>query len=366
MKIREAKYFNIVIKKIYPIPTKTINQITVILLVLSIFPGSNIRSGYSRHEFSRSICPNPSVSYYISARPSPFPMRNEIANIAFNHAKNPGMEFDVFSLEELLGFWSLEFDPCRHHRVEFYVMVLVSEGRGRHSIDFQEFEYERGTLITIRKDQFHKYYKGKVKGINLLFTEEFAVSYLDETSSRKVSELFNELIFRQHTQLESPVFEEVQGLIHQMRHEFEGKRDEYTSGIIRNLLQVVISKAHRARMAHIQVDIDDRNIQQFLSFQNKVQEACRTSRAVQYYADQLNVSPKTLYNITQKIIHKSPKAFIDEELMLQIKRLLLNSQLSVKEIAFQSGFEEPGNFSKFFKRLSGESPESFRHTHLHS
>ncbi len=293
-------------------------------------------------------------------------MTDEFANIPFNYDKNPGIDFDILLLEELTHFVSPTFNPWKHHRVEFYVLVLVTEGKGKHAIDFQEFNIRPGSVMTIRKDQFHQYFPQDTKGFNLLFTEDFVVSHLDEASSRQVSELFNELFFHQHTRLEPSLLNELVAHIHEMQHEFAEPRDAYSSGIIRNLLQVVISKLHRARIADVQVEIDHRYMQQFLNFQELVQLHCTRSRAVQFYADHLNVTPKTLYNITQRIIRKSPKTFIDEELLLQIKRLLINSDLRAKEIAFQSGFDDPGNFFKFFKRLTGGTPDAFRKHHLYT
>jgi len=69
---------------------------------------------------------------------------------------------------------------------------------------------------------------------------------------------------------------------------------------------------------------------------------------VSYYAIKMSVSTRTLNNITQSVIGKSAKSFIDEIVILQIKRLLINSSLSFTEIAYQSGFDDPTNFSVLF------------------
>jgi len=74
----------------------------------------------------------------------------------------------------------------------------------------------------------------------------------------------------------------------------------------------------------------------------------------------MGISAKTANNITRSILNKSAKAFIDEECITQIKRMLLNTPLSVKEIAYEVGFEEPTHLYKFFKRQVGETPEQFR------
>ena len=81
---------------------------------------------------------------------------------------------------------------------------------------------------------------------------------------------------------------------------------------------------------------------------------------VQEYAFAMGLSSKTLNTVTKSIIHKTAKEFIDEIRTKKIKRILNNTKLSIKEIAYQSGFEETTNFYKHFKRQTQTTPEQFR------
>jgi len=78
------------------------------------------------------------------------------------------------------------------------------------------------------------------------------------------------------------------------------------------------------------------------------------------YAKMMAISAKTLNSISKSIVHKAAKEFIDEICIKQIKRLLINTPLSIKEIAYESGFEETTNFYKYFKRQVQMTPEQFR------
>ena len=51
---------------------------------------------------------------------------------------------------------------------------------------------------------------------------------------------------------------------------------------------------------------------------------------------------------------------VQEFLLLESKRMLLDPSLQIKEIAYELGFNEPTNFTKFFKKFENTSPESFR------
>lgn len=81
---------------------------------------------------------------------------------------------------------------------------------------------------------------------------------------------------------------------------------------------------------------------------------------VAFYAAKLNKSPKTLSNLFLKYNSKSPLQVIQERIMLEARRLLHNSDKSVKEIAYLLGYEDIQTFSRFFKTKESISPVEFR------
>ena len=85
-----------------------------------------------------------------------------------------------------------------------------------------------------------------------------------------------------------------------------------------------------------------------------------TNRKVQFYAQQLQISTKQLNRITQEIIKKPVKQYIKERLIMEIKRLLMNTDWPIKVVAYQTGFEEPTNFVKYFKKETNQTPSAFR------
>ncbi len=81
---------------------------------------------------------------------------------------------------------------------------------------------------------------------------------------------------------------------------------------------------------------------------------------VKFYAQKLFKSPKTLSNLFALYNHKTPLQIIQERLVQEAKRLLLYTDKTAKEIAYELGFEDAGHFGKFFKRLSGQSVTEIR------
>ncbi len=86
----------------------------------------------------------------------------------------------------------------------------------------------------------------------------------------------------------------------------------------------------------------------------------KTKHTVAEYADLMNKPAKSLTNLFANHIEKSPLQIIQDRIFLEAKRILLNSEKSIKETAFELGFEDIQSFSRFFKNKQGVSPKEFR------
>ena len=94
----------------------------------------------------------------------------EIQNIKFNNETRPDLGFELIKLEQLLAR-EIEQDITQLHKVEFYQILIITEGAGQHTIDFTDYDYTGQTILTIRKDQVHRFFKNsKTKGFhNVMF-----------------------------------------------------------------------------------------------------------------------------------------------------------------------------------------------------
>ena len=86
----------------------------------------------------------------------------------------------------------------------------------------------------------------------------------------------------------------------------------------------------------------------------------KTKHTVAEYANLMNKPPKSLTNLFANHILKSPLQIIQDRIFIEAKRILLNSEKSIKETAFELGFEDIQSFSRFFKNKQGVSPKEFR------
>ncbi|MCK8479125.1 AraC family transcriptional regulator [Psychroserpens algicola] len=95
------------------------------------------------------------------------------------------------------------------------------------------------------------------------------------------------------------------------------------------------------------------------SFNYLVEQHYKTEHSVSFYAAQLFKSPKTLSNNFAKF-NQSPLQIIHERIVLETKRLLIYTDKTAKEIAYDVGFEDASHLSRLFKKYTSLSPSDFK------
>jgi AraC-like DNA-binding protein len=86
----------------------------------------------------------------------------------------------------------------------------------------------------------------------------------------------------------------------------------------------------------------------------------KTQHQVQFYANELSKSPKTLSNLFARYHHKLPLQIIHDRILDEAKRLFYYMNKSAKEIAYELGFEDAGHFSRFFKKITGQNISEYK------
>jgi AraC family transcriptional activator of pobA len=81
------------------------------------------------------------------------------------------------------------------------------------------------------------------------------------------------------------------------------------------------------------------------------------------YAAMLYVTPNYLNALCRDLLGKSAGQLIRDRILLEAKRLLVNTDISISEIAYRLNFKDNSYFTKFFKKYSGVTPEDFKTSH---
>jgi len=140
--------------------------------------------------------------------------------------------------------------------------------------------------------------------------------------------------------------------------------DNLQIGMLQMMLKRYLILCTRLYKVQHQLSIEKEENDLLREFNFLVEEHFRTKHSVAEYAELLNKSPKTIYNIFAKINSKSALHYIQERRMLEARRLLSYSTMRINEIAYEIGFDDIQTFSRFFKKQEGVSPSEFKKTHL--
>lgn len=143
--------------------------------------------------------------------------------------------------------------------------------------------------------------------------------------------------------------------------------DEIQGEMLRMLLKRLIIKCTRlVRKQYAAENSANYELDLIRNFNILVEKHFKEKRQVSDYATMLNKSPKTLSNIFLSANHKSPLKVIHDRILLEAKRYLLFSDMILKEIAYEIGFQDQSHFSRFFKKETGLAPGEFRNSHPES
>ena len=103
-----------------------------------------------------------------------------------------------------------------------------------------------------------------------------------------------------------------------------------------------------------------RNSDYFNRLVSLLLEHYRVERGVEFYADKMNITPKHLSRVVRAFSGKSVHRWIDEFVVLEIKNLLRNSDLSIQQISYELNFPNPSFMGQYFKRITGQTPGEYR------
>lgn len=97
-----------------------------------------------------------------------------------------------------------------------------------------------------------------------------------------------------------------------------------------------------------------------MKFINLIDENYKKGYSVAEYARLLHISSRSLSDLTQQQINKTPSQMIQERIILEAQRLLLYSNLNINQVGYRLGFDDASYFVKYFKKYTGVSPSEFK------
>jgi AraC family transcriptional activator of pobA len=255
---------------------------------------------------------------------------------------------------------SISHTPHRHN---YYSVIWVREGRGRHFIDFRNYEVLPGTIFFISPEQVHDLrMEPGHSGDVMLFTTDFIeqngvpVYWLRESGFFFRCDDVAPLVIPQDWDTSA-----LKGIMGQIAKEYRDQQKFYYEAIA-SLMKLFLLECKRIRAITGQVTEErlHSKAQIIKQFKDLLDSNFQEWHKVSDYAAELHITANYLNEVLSNETGMSAKDFIINRIMLEAKRFATYSQTSAKEVAYQLGFDDPAHFSKLFRQHEGTSFTSFR------
>lgn len=289
-------------------------------------------------------------------------MTQSLPKIAYKKAAI--YDIEVMSFDEMAAKLSQmhSHDPFAPHKIQFYLMIIVTNQAYTHYVDFKYYTLQKGSMLFVAKNQVQHFTKDikSAKGFCIVINSHFLEQNYFLSKSIRLNRLYN-------YHLEDPLIlpnevveDEFITSVEKLYAEYQLPNPFAKEELLRAYIDIILLKAERVKQQHAIRGVKTHWLKVFNQFKSLLEENYLNTRNSRFYASEILVSYKFLNDVVKQATGKTVKAFIDDFVTMEIKRYLASTALSVKEISYKTGFEEPANMTKFFKKNTQQTPLQFR------
>lgn len=285
-----------------------------------------------------------------------------------NSDKIPVYSLHNFSADGQSQQFQVEvFDANRHfavkypHRHDFFEVLYLLKGSGYHVIDGNKYEIKPPCVFFMSPGQAHKIeFTQDIEGFIFIFTAEFYL--INQSNQNRLIEFPFFFTIRQDnpplTLIDKSDVVFLESLFRKGITEMQ-KGNDYSLELLCSLLDLILTTSASLYKSEENVLKGKGHIVVKKFFQ-LVEENYQKNLSVTQYADRMALTPNHLTQTVNQLTGKTSSQIIKSKQILEIKRLLVHTNLSVTEIAQRLNFPDQSYFAKFFKREVGLSPLKYR------
>ena len=276
----------------------------------------------------------------------------------------------TLSVGNILGEETLGITLFRHsvkgrnefeqpHKHDFYLVFFVEKGSGIHHVDFTQHEVKEHQVYFIRPGQVHNWSLDvDTTGFQLMLSADVVTIFSNLAPFPFFEQNVPACLF-----LTQKEFENLKNHLHEIEL-ILSDNDLLTKEIVLLRLHLLLKLLQKEYLNQFHGhDSSTKPEKVIKNFNTLIDDHFTTESSVNFYADKLNITANYLNILSQKYLKKPATEVIKERTILEAKRLLTSTDLSVKEIAYQLGFNDNAYFSKVFKKYTGKSPGDFKQSY---
>lgn len=261
---------------------------------------------------------------------------------------------DVARIETLKNF-ILDSTP---HQISFYEILFIEKGNGTFSLDENSTPLVPGTVIFTSPGQVRRWNARGVKGYTLFFEKDFLGLFFTDEWFLYRFQYFHQYSRPTGMKIPAKPFDRILELVRNLEDEFKHLQSD-SNHLLRAILYQLLVVLNRSYSSTYQVHNNTHVHADFYRFRSLLEKQFTSEHRVAGYAQQLHVSATHLNTICRRYSGLSAQQMIHTKLISEIKRQLLLNR-PAKEIAYTFNFSDPSNFNRFFKKLTGVSPQQYR------
>ena len=281
------------------------------------------------------------------------------SNFTLINQQNGNPAFKLFSFEGNEFFDHLQ-------RNNFFTLIWVTEGAGTVNANFEGYDFEANSLFTFAPYQPYVFTTTKpIKGIAIYFHFDFFCIHKHQKELELNGVLYNNVYQPPFIKVDEASAATFKMLCEQIEAEMQHAALAQHELLV-SYLKIFLITASRLKIeqqpkvAEMVKDSKEPFILQKLK--DAIEENFKTKHSASDYADLLYISPKALAKITKTHFNKTLSSLINERIIIEAKRELYLTDKTVKEIAYELGYEDEFYFSRFFKVNADVSPQLYRDT----
>jgi AraC family transcriptional regulator, transcriptional activator of pobA len=251
-------------------------------------------------------------------------------------------------------------------RLNYYSLIWFKKGSGKAQADFSEYDFSENTLFSFAPYQpFMFRPESKTEGIAINFHPDFFCIHKHQKEVACNGILFNNIYNEPFVSMDENSKSTFEMLIEQIKTEMQNPVLAQYELLVSYLKIFLITASRLKNQAQEKVSDMARDIKEpfiLQNLKNYIELHFKTKHTASDYAELLYISPKSLAKITKTHFNKTLTDLISERIVIEAKRELYLTSKSVKEIAYELGYEDEHYFSRFFKNNASVSPQLYRDT----
>lgn len=253
-----------------------------------------------------------------------------------------------------------------HSHLDFSELVIVLDGCADHLVNGKSYGIAKGDVFVINSQTEHGFFQPeKLKICNIMFQPE---AIFQDIHDMKQMPGFQALFvlephytqnsgFHNQLKLKADAFQIVAHMLNELMTEYQNRNPGWKDFVCADFrkLCILLSRFYRTENPS-----DRNNVYNLAGTVAYIENHFSQPITMEELSHTSGYSDRQLIRIFQSAFGMTPSAYVTKLRLQKAKQLLESTDLSIGEVAWSCGFDDPNYFSRFFRKNTGASPKEYQ------